>query len=64
MTPAQINEIRRRYRPRPVIKELAREFHVSTGLISRIVNNKTWKKRPTIEELRREANDRFFGKAL
>lgn len=44
LTQAQVDEIRRRYAPRPAMKELAREFHVSHGMISRIVNHRGWRK--------------------
>lgn len=37
LTPERRDEIRRRYPPRPVMKELAKEFNVSQSLISRIV---------------------------
>lgn len=46
LTQEQVDEIRRRYTPRPAIKELAKEFHVSDGLISRIINHRGWKKYP------------------
>lgn len=41
LTPELCDEIRRRYPPRPVMKELAKEFHVSQSLISRIVRGQS-----------------------
>lgn len=71
LTPEQVDEIRRRYIPQPKMAQLAKEFKVSPGMISRIVNRKGYKdyslpveiKRPgvSIEELKRRANAKFFG---
>lgn len=46
LTQAQVDEIRQRYIPQPKMAALAREYKVSEGLISRVINHKGWKQYP------------------